>query len=149
MLTRKIQVIGKETRISFKDYGINDLPAKIDTGADSSSIWASDIKLENGVLSFKLLDKSSPYYSGKEIRTKEYKLYRINNSFGHIEKRYAVNLRVQINGRRVKARFTLANRSAKKYPVLIGRRLLRNRFLVHVSFNHKNIDHDVLKEVVL
>ncbi len=148
MLARKIQLIGKETRISLKDYGLFNIPAKVDTGADSSSIWASDIKLQDKVLSFKLLDKTSPYYSGKVIKTKEYKIYRINNSFGHVERRYAVNLKVQLNDRKIKARFTLADRSTKKYPILIGRRFLRNRFLVHVSFNHKKIDKSVLKEVV-
>lgn len=149
MFTRKIQLIGRETHISLEDYGLYDLPAKVDTGADSSAIWASDIKVENKVLSFKLLGPNSPYYSGKTIKTKEYKFYKINNSFGHIEKRYAVYLRVRINGRRIRARFTLANRSTKKYPVLIGRRLLRNKFLVHVSFNHKKHNSDLFKEVIL
>ncbi len=148
MLNRKIQLIGKETHVSLRDYGIYNVPAKIDTGADSSAIWASNIKLKNGVLSFTLLGKTSPYFSGFTIKTKNYKVVRIINSFGHVEKRFTVNLKIQINGRKVKARFSLSDRSAKKHPVLIGRRLLRNRFLVHVSFNHKNINSKILKEVV-
>ena len=39
-------IIGRETRIDF-GRSIQGVPAKIDTGADSSAIWASDIHIDN------------------------------------------------------------------------------------------------------
>ncbi|MEI9914427.1 MAG: hypothetical protein WDN66_05680 [Candidatus Saccharibacteria bacterium] len=49
-MAKDTQVIGSTTTISIPAGGIVDLPAKVDTGADSSSIWASDIKGEKWCL---------------------------------------------------------------------------------------------------
>jgi hypothetical protein len=132
-MLRKKKVIGRAEYISFPVSGIKNLPAKVDTGAYRSSIWATNIKEHNGTLSFTLLGPSSPYYTGKIISTTEYKLIEVENSFGHKQKRYSIFLSVEVAGRRVKSNFTLANRGMKTYPVLIGRKLLKNRFVVDVS----------------
>lgn len=58
---------------------------------------------------------------------------RVANSFGHKELRYKVKLRILVKKRLIKATFTLSNRSSKLYPVLIGRTLLRNKFIVDVA----------------
>ncbi len=132
-MAKDTQVIGSTTTISIPAGGIVDLPAKVDTGADSSSIWASDIKEKNGVLQFCLLDPSSKHYSGKVITTKDYTGVIVKNSFGASERRYRVTLSINLKGRRVRARFSLANRKVKSYPALIGKRLLHRRFIVDVS----------------
>ena len=127
------KIIGRTVKLSIPAVDIFDLPAKVDTGADSSSIWASNVKEENGTLSFTLLDPSSEKYTGKEIKTTDYIKVIVKNSFGETERRYRVYLSVDIEGKRVKARFSLANRQLKSYPALIGRRLLNKKFLVDVS----------------
>jgi hypothetical protein len=60
-------------------------------------------------------------------------LTRIANSFGHRELRYKIKIPIIVKGRRINATFTLTDRSTKLYPVLIGRSLLKNKFLVDVS----------------
>jgi hypothetical protein len=129
----KKDVIGRAERITFVDGGVTDLPAKVDTGAYRSSIWATDIREEGGVLHFTLLGKQSPFYSGVELTTTEYKTVEVENSFGHKQTRYSVFIRVRIGGRLIKSNFTLANREAKTYPALIGRKMLKNRFVVDVA----------------
>ena len=133
MADANIQIIGRVVKLNIADSDIVNLPAKIDTGAYISAIWATKIKDKDGQLSYTLLGPKSPFYSGKLITTKDYKIVIIQNSFGHSETRYSVPLKVEIGGRKVKARFTLANRGLKSYPALIGRRLLNKRFLVDVS----------------
>lgn len=128
-----LPVIGRVTPVAFLDAGVNDLPAKVDTGAYRSSVWASNIHEKDGRLYFTLLGPKSPYYSGKEISTDEYRLVQVESSFGHKQQRYSVFLRVQVGGRVIRSNFTLANRAAKTYPALVGRKMLKGRFVVDVA----------------
>ena len=133
MAQSKPIIIGSYTLISFPKFGIQNIPAKIDTGAESSSIWASKIKERDGKLSFVLFDVNSPFYTGEKITTNDYQVRLIKNSFGHTEFRFTAKLLVAMEGRNINITFTLADRSANTYPVLIGRRTLQRRFIVDVS----------------
>lgn len=128
-------IIGRVERVALPAFDIKNIPAKIDTGADLSSIWATDIIEKDGILQFKLFGKASKSYTGQIIKFDKphYLLTRIANSFGHSELRYVVKLQLKLNGKLVKATFTLSDRSNKTYPILIGRKLLNRRFLVDVS----------------
>lgn len=134
----KLTTIGRVEKISFPDFGLNGIHAKIDTGADLSSIWATDIYEHNGALHFKLLGPKSEHFTGEEIivAAPNYVLTRVANSFGHKELRYVIKLKTSIAGKAIKASYTLANRSTKTYSVLIGRKLLSGKFLVDVSIGH-------------
>ena len=129
--------IGRVTIVDFPKLGALGIPAKVDTGADASSIWASNIKERAGKLSFTLFGIGSPYYTGEVITTKYYHIRSIKNSFGHAEFRYKVNLQVALEGRVINVSFSLANRADNRFPVLIGRRTLHGRFLIDVSRDDK------------
>ena len=133
MKQTKLPIIGSRTLVDFPRVGILQLPAKVDTGAYSSSIWASNIKETDGELSFRLLDRESPFFNGRTIKTKEFEMRLVKNSFGQTEFRYRVTLGIRIEGIRLRARFTLADRSNNRYPILIGRKTLQSRFLVDVT----------------
>jgi len=62
-------IIGSKELVDFPELGFVRVPAKIDTGADSSSIWASDITEQDGKLEFYLFDEQSPYYTGQKVST--------------------------------------------------------------------------------
>lgn len=114
--------------------GIKNIPAKVDTGADSSSIWASSINMrKDGTLVFSLFGEKHPLYTGEEISTTDYKIKSVRSSHGDSQIRYQVNLPIVIGDVEIKTPFTLANRSRNNFPVLIGRRTLEGRFLVDVS----------------
>ncbi len=125
--------IGTTTLVSLPDEPIQNVPAKIDTGADSSAIWASNITEKDNQLSFRLFDKSSTFYSGKEHECDAYEVISVKNSFGQSELRYKVKLRLAIGGKLIRAKFTLANRAGSRYPILIGRKTLYGKFLVDVT----------------
>jgi hypothetical protein len=137
-------IIGRAEPIDFlidgEEYDV--VPAKIDTGAYSSSVWASNIREEKDELVFELFGKGHINYTGKEIRTSRYQVVTIENSFGKSEKRYGVQLRVRFCGKKVTTFFTLADRSKKIYPVLVGRKLLKGRYLVDVAQGHPIADEE-------
>jgi hypothetical protein len=131
MLEKK--VVGRNANVDFVGYA-DGVPAKIDTGADGSAVWASDIFVDKeNVLHFKLFGKSSPHYTGKEITTKDFSIVLTRSSSGDIVMKYTVKLSVRIMGKRIRAKFGLSNRSTHNYPVLIGRRTLKGKFVVDVS----------------
>lgn len=127
--------IGRAEYIRFPDFGNKRIPAKVDTGADVSSVWATAIHEADGQLKFMLFGPGCPYYTGEVITlpAEEYSVTRIANSFGDKEMRYVVKLRIRVKGRIVKASFSLSDRSSKTYPILLGRRLLQGKFMVDVA----------------
>jgi glutathione synthase/RimK-type ligase-like ATP-grasp enzyme len=128
-------VIGRKTFVDFPSLDIACVPAKVDTGADNSAIWATDIQEHGGTLSFVLFDASSPHYTGEEIKTKKFKIVSVKNSFGIAEFRYKVALPAVIEGKKLTIYFTLADRSNNSSPLLIGRKTLQGKFLVDVSLH--------------
>lgn len=135
--------IGKIEYISLPSERLSSVPAKIDTGADVSAIWATNIIVKKDYLSFELFSTKSPYYTGHTFSTRDFTTSKITNSFGHSELRYKVRIPIIIAGKRIRATFTLANRENNEYPVLIGRRTLHGKFLVDVSIRPKKIKTNI------
>lgn len=133
MSAKEKTIIGRTATANFLAEGIRDVPVKIDTGADRSSIWASDLSVDDtNTLHFVLFDKTSPYYSGKHHNTRTYTAQLIRSSNGMAQVRYRVSLTVELAERTIRGSFTLADRSRNTYPVLVGCALLKNKFLVDV-----------------
>jgi hypothetical protein len=130
-----LHIIGSEEKISFPTLSADKVSAKVDTGADTSSVWCSRVKRLDDGIECVFFGPGSPHFTGKKMVFKDgdFKVSRVHNSFGHNQRRYKVKIPVIIGGRRILASFTLADRSTKKYPVLIGRRLLARKFLVDVT----------------
>lgn len=136
-------IIGRAEPIDFLgDPDVTGVAAKIDTGAFSSSVWATNIREEDGGLLFTLLGPAHEAYTGEEVRVSKYQTVKVENSFGKSETRYGVMLKVKFCGKKITTFFTLADRSKKIYPVLIGRKMLKGRFLVDVSIGHPIADEE-------
>jgi len=131
--SHKLNIIGSTEYVEIA--GIKNIPAKIDTGADSSAVWASNINIASqGTLTFSLFGPKSPFFTGETIKTKDYVARSVRSSHGDTEVRYRVKLKLKIAGKTFLTNFTLADRSRNKFPVLIGRRTLHKKgFIVDVS----------------
>lgn len=130
---KNLPVIGPSALVSVGDHAEN-VPAKIDTGAEASAIWASNIRIEeDGMLKFTLFGEDSPFYNGEEISTKEYKVIVTRSAMGQEQIRYRVHIPVKIAGHKIRVLFSLADRSKNSFPILIGRRTLKGKFIVDVS----------------
>lgn len=131
-LNNTLKVVGSTEYVEVS--GIKNIPAKIDTGADTSAIWASQINMESdGTLSFVLFNSKSPLYTGEKLTTTDYLARSVRSSHGDTQIRYRVKLPIVLGGEAFTTTFTLANRSRNNFPVLIGRHTLEDRFLVDVS----------------
>ncbi|MBQ6394325.1 ATP-dependent zinc protease [Candidatus Saccharibacteria bacterium] len=125
-------IIGSTEYVSVGKY--ENIPAKIDTGADSSSIWASNIEItKNGVLRFALFDHGYPSYTGKTFERTDYKVAVVRSATGEEQVRYRTKFKLKIAGKTVNALLYLSDRSNNNFPLLIGRRTISGKFLVDVS----------------
>lgn len=128
-------VIGRNVHLEVSE--IQTVPAKVDSGAFSSSIHARNISTHEKdgveVLTFNILEDHPNSPGSASLTFNNFEIVPIRNSFGEEEQRYAVDLPVKIHGRVIVSRFTLADRSRNYFPVLLGRRLLSDNFLIDTS----------------
>lgn len=136
-------VIGALDLTDFPEFNLFNLPCKIDTGAQTSAIHCHRVRLieveGQEMIAFKLLDPKHKDYEEKEYRTADFQERKIRSSSGHAEYRYVIKTKIILFNKIYRTEFTLADREKMKYPVLIGRRLLKDNFLVDVAL--KDVSH--------
>ena len=137
------QIIGRKEKIDLPEFGLFSIDAKIDTGAYTSSIHCSHIVLteEEGI---EKINFHIPLFNNSEslikvFQTDQFKIKNIKSSFGQIEKRYVIRTKIRVAGRLITSDFSLTDRSEMKNPILIGRKILKNKFLVDVSLFFTNL----------
>ncbi len=134
------KIIGRKEKISLPRLGLRLAWAKIDTGAYTSSIHAEQIREEivegKKVLAFQVLLPGHPCFTGETLRFEKYREKKVKNSFGHAETRYLIETKIRLAGETYTAEFTLSDRSSMKNSILLGRKLLRHRFLVDVTVSN-------------
>jgi hypothetical protein len=131
----KMKLIGRREYVDFPSLGILNMEAKVDTGAYTSSLHCENIVInyENSkpILYF-TIDQSVE----KKYRFEEFGQKTIKNSFGEMEERYVIKTTVHIGKKKILSTISLSNRDNMRYPVLIGRRLLKGKFLIDVNQIH-------------
>jgi hypothetical protein len=139
-LKKNLLTIGSKDMVDMPDINVFDLPCKIDTGAQSSSIHCERIKLKEidgkEVLIVRFLDKTIPQYKRKDYQFENFTEKKIRNSFGDTEYRYLIPLKVVLFGQTFITEFSLADRALMRYQVLLGKKLLFKQFLVDVSLRN-------------
>jgi len=125
-------VIGRYEYVDFPLFNEKSVKAKIDTGAQTSSIH-SGMHKERTINGKKILECTFLGNRNLKDQFENYKIKKIKSSNGVTQKRYVVHLKVKLHGKTFFSRFSLAGRDAMNFPVLIGRNLLRKGFVVDVS----------------
>ena len=141
------EIIGRKEKIGLKEWGFARISAKIDTGAYTSAIHCEYAKVKfigsKRILEFVLLYPSHKYFNNQIIQTEHFTQKKVKNSFGQVETRYKVTTIVTMFGKDFEGEFTLSERSKMKNPILLGRKILKGRFLIdvdHVNLsNHKKL----------
>lgn len=128
-----IQILGRSDRVDLPELGLINIHAKVDTGAYSCSLHCSKVHIVDGKLEFILLDEEHPEFTGMPFRVSSFEQREIRNSFGEAELRYVIKTQIRIHGRLIRAEFSLSNRGNLRFPVLLGRKILRHRFLIDVT----------------
>ncbi len=131
--SEKLTIFGEAEYITIKPDNIR-LKARIDTGATTSSIHAAQIKLfeRDGKkwVKFNLVRSNGQKVPMKRrvIRTIEVKRHGTDQ-----QSRPVVNLDIAMGSIKKRTQFSLTDRSQFKFPVLIGRSLLKNTAIVDVN----------------
>ena len=128
-----MQILGRSDRVDLPGLGLQNIHAKIDTGAYNCSLHCSSAQLIDGKLEFVLLDEEQPEFTGMKYVFKKFSQKEIKNSFGEAELRYVIKTTIKIFDRRIRAEFSLSDREKLRFPVLLGRKILRDRFLIDVT----------------
>jgi hypothetical protein len=131
----RIRVIGRREFVDIPLLGISSIEAKIDTGAYTSSIHCENITV-NYENSKPILYFTLEQNGGAVLRFEDFGQKIIKNSFGEMEERFVIKIVVKIGRKNVRSTISLSNRDNMRYPVLIGRRLLKGKFLIDVSRIH-------------
>lgn len=137
MQAKEKLIIGRKDFANFPELGLEFIAVKIDTGAYTSSIHCQqieEIEFEGQkAVRFQLLDPSHDQYNEKIFIFNNFKLKSIKSSMGHEEMRYVIKTKIALFRKLYPIELSLTERGEMKYPVLLGRKLLRKRFLIDPS----------------
>lgn len=134
-----MQVLGRSDRVHLPGLGLMNIHAKIDTGAYTSSLHCSSTQVIDGKLEFVLLDEEHPEFTGMKFTVDKFTQRQIKNSFGVAETRYVIETTIKIFDEEIMTEFSLSDRDALRFPILLGRKVLRDRFLIDVT--KKNLSY--------
>ena len=127
------QILGRYDRVDLPQLGLDNIHAKIDTGAYTSSLHCHRAEVVDGNLEFILLDEEHPEFTGMKFIFKEFDKRDIRNSFGEVERRFIIVTSIRIFGEEIITESSLSNRGSLKFPILLGRKILRDRYLIDVK----------------
>jgi ribosomal protein S6--L-glutamate ligase len=128
-------VVGSEEWCSLPELGIPAIKARIDSGAKTSAIHASNIT--------KFMKDGEPWVSYEihpiqknrkviiQCSSKVHDTRMIKNTGGISEKRYVIKTPLLIDGHSWDIEITLANRDSMGFKMLLGREAMNGRILVN------------------
>ncbi len=111
-------------------WGIS-FPARIDTGADLSSLDARDLVVRNNVADFKLGKR----WGSHRLQLPVVEWRQVQTAMG-AEKRPVVEISICLGPKLFNTLATLKDRSEMTYPFLVGRSALNGVYLVDTSRSH-------------
>lgn len=123
-------VAGWIERVSLPDQNLT-FEAKLDTGADTSSVNARNVRIDPGRgrprVRFELTDDAGRTVP---VEVPLVRQVRIRRAGAPTESRPVVQLRVCVAGQTVDTEFTVADRGGLSTQMLIGRSLMAGRLLI-------------------
>ncbi len=128
-----MKILGRSDRVDLPGLGLTNIHAKIDTGAYTSSLHCSTAQVADGKLEFILLDEEHPEFTGMKFVFKKFTQREVKNSFGEAEMRFVIKTTIKVHNQTINAEFSLSDRDKLRFPVLLGRKILRHRFLIDVT----------------
>lgn len=122
------RLIGRKERADIPTFGLENIIAKIDSGAYSSSVHVHAMVVKDNLLTVQFDERLDSIREFDQWETK-----RVKSSNGEVQERYTIIGTIILGQKEYKTPFTLTNRSDMKYPVLLGRKLLNKNFMIDTS----------------
>lgn len=130
-------IIGRREVANLPEFGLNHVDVKVDSGAYTSSIHVchcNEVMTENGVrLEVIFLDKNHPSFIDEKHYFENFRVKKVKSSTGQEQLRYFIKCTIELLGRKIKTEFSLTERKGMRFPILLGRKLLNNRFIIDTS----------------
>lgn len=141
MAQNTLRIIGSEEWCSFDQLGIPAIKARVDSGAKTSSIQATNIKIINkGVqewVSFEVNPLQENRSIGLVCEARLVDRRMVKSSSGISEERMVVKTPISFGNESFDIELTLANRDTMEYRMLLGREALMDRFMVNPAESFK------------
>ncbi|MGI9627362.1 MAG: ATP-dependent zinc protease family protein [Longimicrobiales bacterium] len=127
-------VIGWKEWVSFPDLGVVGIRSKVDTGARTSALHATNVREYevDGTPWVRFTVHCELGATDEEVTIELPLLERrpVRDSGGREEVRPVVNARVELGGRQWDIEVTLTRRDDMEFNMLLGRRAVRGKFLI-------------------
>ncbi|MEO1489095.1 MAG: RimK/LysX family protein [Pseudomonadota bacterium] len=130
-----LPIVGWRELVALPDLGFSGVPAKIDTGARTSSLNAQvleEFEREDGRYVRFCIDWNGEQHECEAVHVD---VRGITSSNGETQRRYVIKTYMKIGEVQFKAEISLADRSEMTFPMLIGRSALRRRFVVDSGYS--------------
>ncbi|MGZ8161342.1 MAG: ATP-dependent zinc protease family protein [Methylobacter sp.] len=152
----QLPMLGWREWVALPEFDINQIKAKVDTGARSSALhaFAIDPYRKGGqrwvMFAIHPKQKYSDVYIECHAPVKDRRL--VSDSGGHKQRRYVIETQLIMGQSIIRTEMTLTNRDSMLFRMLIGRTLINTRFIIDPSASYlqgkPDIDkHDCLKEM--
>jgi hypothetical protein len=128
---KSARTIGSTLSVNLPLFGIESINAKVDTGAFSGALHATNIHQTKSGRKLRFDPFGSQDHT---IEVEKFHKRKVRSSNGQSAFRYAVDTEIEFRGKKYPITVTLTNREKMKYPMLIGRSFLRlHGFLIDVN----------------
>lgn len=130
------RIIGRTEVVDLPELGIYNIPAKTDTGAETSVLHCEDMEVtqKNGHLYIIAhIQPDEQHDKTLQITFPVHREKTVKSSFGQSEIRYIFLTKVRLFDELFDIKLSFRDRSAMSYPMLLGRNFINGKFLVDVS----------------
>jgi len=128
-------IIGACEWVALPELGISQLRARVDTGAKTCAMHASDIEqIERGDVTLAIFHVPIGRHEAtrwQRCEAEVRRIRRVRNTSGELEERLTIRTPVVIGHSRWDVDITLTNRERMRYRMLLGRTAMENHALVY------------------
>jgi hypothetical protein len=125
-----LAVVGWRELVNLPELGLGNIPAKIDTGARTSSLHARELEefRRDGTRFVRFaVDWGGVRHHCEAVPVD---IRGVRSSNGEMQERFVIKTPLTIGNLSFRAEISLADRSQMQFPMLIGRTALRRRMVV-------------------
>ena len=134
-ITASKAMLGWSEWVSLPDLNINQIKAKIDTGARSSALHAYTIEPYRKGGQRWIMFAIHPIQKVSDISIECHSPIKdrriVTDSGGHKQRRYVIETQLILGQKLINAEMTLTNRDTMLFRMLIGRNTLKNHFNIN------------------
>jgi len=134
---KELPVVGWRELVHLPELGLHAVPAKIDTGARTSSLHGTVLEEfeRDGERFVRFAVDFAQQHVRQVCEAVHVDIRGITSSNGETQRRYVIKTPLKIGGVEFRAEISLADRRDMRFPMLIGRSSLRRRFVVDSGYS--------------